>query len=262
MDIGIPFQIETLIAFGAFTAAVIAAFVWYLLKSNGFSNLKLDRINGIVFLLLCLIIAAIMSSLLFFAMASGVTFNVGKYGRHRIYISQDPAGYWFSVVFYYGAAIAALSFGLGVAVKLIQPRRSLPGAHHEKKVSERISKSAGSSHDDAPDPESELSDSPEKPLTGPWRTATIVYVTAMVFTLFLYTQGDWGWHMPLLLPFAAFAPGLISFGLMFIYTGEFPLRRSGVFHRSKNPIGYWACVGATLSIGIALLLAGIAVIGT
>jgi hypothetical protein len=38
--------------------------------------------------------------------------------------------------------------------------------------------------------------------------------------------------------------------------------RGGAFYRSKNPIGYWACVATILSIGIALFLAGIGVVGT
>ena len=111
------------------------------------------------------------------------------------------------------------------------------------------------------DSESEMDDSPAKPFTGLWRIATIAYFGAAVLALYVYWRGDWGWHMPLLLPLAAFAPIPISLGLLAIYTGEFQMR-GGAFYRSKNPIWYWACVATILSIGIALFLAGIGVVGT
>jgi hypothetical protein len=106
---------------------------------------------------------------------------------------------------------------------------------------------------------SEASESPAKPLTRRWRIATIVYFAAMVLALYVYSRGAWSWEMPPLLPLAAFAPILISLGLLAIYAGEFQLR-GGVFYRSKNPIWYWACVATMLAAGMALLLIGLGVI--
>jgi hypothetical protein len=111
------------------------------------------------------------------------------------------------------------------------------------------------------DSESEASDSPAKPLTRRWRIATIVYFAAMVLALYVYSRGNWGWDMPPRLPLAAFAPILISLGLLAVYAGEFQLR-GGVFYRRRNPIWYWACVGTMLVVGLLLFLAGIGAIGT
>jgi hypothetical protein len=108
------------------------------------------------------------------------------------------------------------------------------------------------------DSESERDDSPAKPFTGLWRIATIAYFGVAVIALYVYWRGGWDWGP---LPLAAFAPIPISLGLLAIYAGEFQMR-GGAFYRSKNPIGYWACVATILSIGIALFLAGIGVIGT
>lgn len=106
--------------------------------------------------------------------------------------------------------------------------------------------------------ESETSDSPPKPFTGPWRIANFAYCGVLVIALYVYPYwfGDWG-----RLPFVAFAPIPISLGLFAVYTGEFWMR-GGVFYRGKNPIWYWACIATLLSIGIALFLAGVGVIGT
>ena len=111
------------------------------------------------------------------------------------------------------------------------------------------------------DSESETNDSTPKRFTGLWRIATIAYFAGTVLALYVYSKGDWGWDLPLLLPLAAFAPIFVSLGLLAIYTGEFQMR-GGTFYRSKNPIKYWVCVATILSIGIVLFLAGIGVMGS
>lgn len=260
MGIDTPLQIEVLIAFGVFTAAVITAFVWYLLKSKSFpdlNRLNLNRLNLIVLSLFFFTIAAVMSFVLFNALAYGETRIKGQ-----VYsISQEPVAYWLLVVMYYSAAVATLSLGLVVVARLIQPQRSLSEADFTNKAVERVGESAGTSSDSALDAESEMSDSPTKPFTMPWIIATIIYFAAIMYSRSDCCRDmplrDWGRDMPLSL---LFAPIFVSFGLLAIYTGEFRIR-GGTFYRSKNPIMYWLCVATIFTIGIALFLVGIGVIG-
>ncbi len=113
---------------------------------------------------------------------------------------------------------------------------------------------------DTSDLNGETSDSPPKRFTGSWVVATIVYFAGAVIALYVYSKGDWGWNMPPVLLPAVFAPIFVSLGLLAVYTGEFRLR-GGTFHRSKNPIWYWACVAMILFLGIGMFLYGIGVIG-
>lgn len=257
MGIDTSLQIEVLIAFGVFTAAVITAFVWYLLKSKSFpdlNRLNLNRLNLIVLSLFFFAIAAVMSFVLFNALAYGETRIKGQ-----VYsISQDSVPYWLLVVMYYSAAVATLSLGLVVVARLIQPQRSLSEADFTNKAVERVGESAGASSDSALDAE-EMSD--HKPLTMLWVTATIVYFAAIMYSRSDCCRDmplrDWGRDMPLPL---LFAPIFVSFGLLAIYTGEFRIR-GGTFYRSKNPIMYWLCVATIFTIGISLFLVGIGVIG-
>jgi hypothetical protein len=101
--------------------------------------------------------------------------------------------------------------------------------------------------------------SPTKTFTGPWLIATLGYVVVLL-ALYVYSNTHPG-VMRLPDPMAAIALVFVSFGLLPIYTGVVRLR-DGEFYRSKNPIWYWACVATILTIGIALFLAGIGVIGT
>ena len=101
-----------------------------------------------------------------------------------------------------------------------------------------------------------LSDSPPKPFTRLWLAATFGYMVLLIVPFYGYS--NWGWdfpNMPL-----AFAPILISLGLLAIYTGEVQLR-GGTFYRSRNPIMYWLCVAMALSLGILMFLGGIGIIG-
>lgn len=267
MGIDTPLQIEVLIAFGVFTAAVITAFVWYLLKSKSFPNLNPDdHLKLIVLLLFCFTIAAIMLLLLFNVAAYGVSYSFGR-ERGKVYsVSQGSVPYWILVVMYCSAAVAALSFGLFMAAKLIQPRRRLSKADLMKKALERVGESAGASSDSALDAESEMSDSPTKPFTGLWIIAISGYTAVLIIASIVYLSGDWDWEMPKnLLPLAFHpiffvAPILVSLGLLAIYTGEVRLQ-SSTFYRSRNPFVFWVCVAFALSLGICMFLAGIGVIG-
>jgi len=261
MGIDTPLQIEALIAFGAFTAAIITAFVWYLLKSKSFPNLNPNRLNLTFLLLFFFTIAAVMSFLLFNALAYGDAVSIGSRDTGKVYtVSQDPVSYWVLVAIYYSVAVAALSTGLVMAAKLIQPRRSLSAADFTNKAVERVGESAGPSSDNALDAESGMSDSPYKPFERLWQYATVIYFAGVLIALYVYTSGDWDWKMPVHLPVAALALVFVSFGLLAIYTGKVWMR-GGAFLRSKNPIMYWVCVATILFFGIFLFLAGIGVIG-
>ena len=102
-------------------------------------------------------------------------------------------------------------------------------------------------------------DSPPKRFTGSWIVATIVYLAGAVVALYVYSKGDWGWNMPAL-PAALLAPIFVFLGLLAIYTNEVQLK-GATLNRSKNPIGYWACVAMMLFLGIGMFLYGIGVIG-
>lgn len=260
MGIDTPLQIEVLIAFGVFTAAVITAFVWYLLKSKSFPNLNPDdHLKLIVLLLFFFTIAAVISFLLFNAVADGVAYSFGKRDSGKAYsIPSEPVSYWILVVMYYSAAVAALSFGLVMAAKLIQPRRSISEADLMKKALERAGESAGASSDSALDAESEMSDSPTKPFTRLWIIATSGYTAVLIIASIVYSSGDW--DMPPGLPLAALAPIFVSLGGLAIYTGEVRLKGS-TFYRTGNPFVFWVCVATILSFGIFMFLAGIGVIG-
>lgn len=266
MGIDTPLQIEVLIAFGVFTAAVITAFVWYLLKSKSFPNLNPDdHLKLIVLLLFFFTIAAVISFLLFNVVAYGVTYGIGPRNSGKAYsIPPESVSYWFFVVMHYSAAVAALSFGLFMAAKLIhprrQPRRRLSKADLMKKALERVGESAGASSDSALDAESEMSDSPTKPFTGSWIIATSGYTAVLIIASIVYSSGDWDWEMPPGLPLAALAPIFVSLGGLAIYTGEVRLK-GGTFYRNRNPFVFWVCVASVLSFGICMFLAGIGVIG-
>lgn len=262
MGIDTPLQIEVLIAFGVFTAAVITAFVRYLLKSKSLPNLNPDdHLKLIVLLLFFFTIAAVISFLFFNAVAYGVAYGIGPRDRGKAYfVSRGSVPYWILVVMYYSAAVAALSFGLVMAAKLIQPRRPLSKADLMKKALERVGESAGASSDSALDAESEMSDSPTKPFTRLWIIATSGYTAVLIIASIVYSSGDWDWDMPPSLPLAALAPIFVSLGGLAIYTGEVRLKGS-TFYRSRNPFVFWVCVAVVLSMGIFMFLAGIGVIG-
>ncbi len=104
-------------------------------------------------------------------------------------------------------------------------------------------------------------DSPAKPFTRRWIIATIVYFAGAVIALYVYSKGDGGWDMPLVLPpFVFLAPIFVSLGLLAIYTDEFQIKNS-TFYRSKSPILFWVCVAMMLFLGIGMFLYGIGVIG-
>ena len=264
MGIDTPLQIGVLIAFGAFTAAIITAFVRYMLKSKSFSQPNPNLLDLIVGRLFFFTFAAFMSFLLFDALAYGVAYGIGGGNTGNVHsISQEPGFYWFWVAIYYGFAVAALSAGVAVGARLIQPQRSLSEADLMKKTSGRVSKLAAPSSDNALDSKNEMSDTPYKAFEKLWRNANIVYI-GLLIALYVY----WGYlgrmPMPGIWMLVAGALAFVSSGLFTIYTGE--TNDSPHYNRSKNPIMYWLDVGGQLFIGIGLflagILAGIGVIGT
>ena len=121
MGIDTPLQIAGLIAFIAFTAAIVIVPARYMLKSKLgiFNDSNPDRLKLIVLLLFFFTIAGVMSFLLFNALTYGVAYGTGRYDRGKVHpVSQDPVFYWSLVVIYYSAAVAALSFGLAVGARL------------------------------------------------------------------------------------------------------------------------------------------------
>ena len=106
-----------------------------------------------------------------------------------------------------------------------------------------------------------LNGAPAKPLTRLWLIATLGYMAALV-ALYLFARSDWFWDMPLAVPspILAFAPIVVSMGLLAIYTGKVRLRIA-TFYRRRNPIGYWLSVAVALSLGIFMFLGGTGVIG-
>ncbi len=121
MGIDAPLQIAGLIAFIAFTAAIIIVSVRYMLKSKVkiFNDSNPDRLKLIVCMLACLSIVAIMSFLLFNALTYGEASGMGRRDRGKVYpVSQDPGFYWSLVAIYYSIAVAALSSGLALGARL------------------------------------------------------------------------------------------------------------------------------------------------
>lgn len=257
MGIDTPPQIEVLIAFGVFTAAIITAFVWYMLKSKSFNPPNPNRLNLTVLLLFFFTIAAVMSFMLFSALAYGEASGIGGRDTGKVYpVSQDPVSYWFLVAIYYSLAVPALSLGLVVAAKLMQPQRSPSEADLMKKAVERVSKPAGPLSDDASDPKTEMGDSPYEPFERLSEYAAIVYIAGVLIALYVYWSRDWDLPPRHRIAAVLFAPVFVFFGLLAIYTGEVGLKV-----RSKTPVGYWARVAVMLLLGIGLLLIGIGVIG-
>ena len=119
MGIDTPLQIAGLIAFIAFTAAIITAGVRYMLKSRALAFPIPVSVGLIVILLLSFTIAAGLSLLLFNALAYRDAYCLGRGCRRAVYsASQEPGLYWLWVALYYITAVAALSFGLVLGAKL------------------------------------------------------------------------------------------------------------------------------------------------
>ena len=106
----------------------------------------------------------------------------------------------------------------------------------------------------------EMSGSLYKPFERLWQFATVAYFAAVLIALYVYSRGDWSWHMPPHLPLALLAPALFSLGLLAIYTGEVSIKGSR-FYRSQDPIMYWVCVALTFFFGMVMFLYGIGAIG-
>ena len=103
-------------AVAAVTAAIVAITVWYLVRRNVFRRAR--RSNLIPFVLVCLAVAAILSFLLFNALAYEEAYGMGRGDTGRRYpLSRDPVMYWFVVAFCYCGAVAALSFALAAATR-------------------------------------------------------------------------------------------------------------------------------------------------
>jgi hypothetical protein len=231
--------LPVLAACAVFTAAIVIGFVWYMLKSESFGDLHPNRLNLTVLVLFFFAIAAVMSFMLFSALAHGDAYGIGSHDTGKVYpVSQEPVLYWFLVVIYYSAAVAALSLGLVVAAKLIQPRRLL------------------SEPDNAADPKSELGESPYQPFERLSQCAAVVYIAGVLIAFYVYWSHDWELPSRNRVAAVLFAPVFLFFGLLALYTGEVGLKI-----RAETPLAYWARVVAMLVLGGGMLLIGIGVVG-
>jgi hypothetical protein len=123
MDIAIPLQFESLIAFIVFTVAIVGVLVYCMSRSKSFRDPDPapKRLNLVVGLLLTFGVASVMAFLLVNALAYGEAYCFGRQCSGTAYsASEEPFSFWSSVVFSYILGVAAVSYGLLVGAKLIQ----------------------------------------------------------------------------------------------------------------------------------------------
>ena len=124
MDIAIPLQFESLIAFIVFTVAIVGVLVYCMSRSKSFRDPDPapKRLNLVVGLLLTFGVASVMAFLLVNALAYGVAYCFGRtcsIGTAYL-VSEEPFLFWSSVVWSYILGVGAVSYGLFVGAKLIQ----------------------------------------------------------------------------------------------------------------------------------------------
>lgn len=233
-----------LFGFCVVTAAIVASCAWAMLAKWTAPVLPGYGVNLAAVIFLCAVVVVLMSLLLVDALAEGVAYDMGRRSHRAHLASRSPVSFWLQVAMYYVLAVGSFSAGLVVAIRLL---RSLdePGPVRKKSAPPDM------------DPEREQ---PAKRFENVWRYANITYVAALLLpALYVYSTGDSPAMPPHRAIALAFAPFMVSLGLLEIYTGQARVEAT-VHTRAGTPGKYWLQVGVWLALGVALFLIGLGVI--
>ena len=233
-----------LFGFCVVSGVIVTLCAWAMLAKWTAPVLPGHGVNLAAVIFICAVVVVLTSLLLVDALAEGVAYDMGRRSHRAHLASRSPVAFWLLVAMYYVFAVGSFSAGLVVAIKLLRSPDD-PGPVRKKPAPPDM------------DPESEP---PAKRFENVWRYANIIYVAALLLpALYVYSTGDWPAMPPHRAIALAFAPFMVSLGLLEIYTGQARVEAT-VHTRTGTPGKYWLQVGVWLALGVVLFLIGLGVI--